>query len=96
MKKEDLTPNAPVSPLDYAGGLTCPLLGIFGAEDRNPSPEMVAQTEAELKRLDKAYEFHTYPGAGHGFFYYHQPGYRQEQAVDGWSRIWTFLEKNVG
>ncbi|HXY56276.1 MAG TPA: dienelactone hydrolase family protein [Nitrososphaerales archaeon] len=96
MKKEDLTPNAPVSPLDYAGDLSCPLLGLFGAEDRNPDQPMVVQVEAELKRLGKTYEFHSYPGAGHGFFYYHQAGYRQEQAVDGWSRIWTFLEKNVG
>ena len=92
-KKDELTPNAPVSPLDYASGLSCPLLGLFGQEDRNPNQEMVAQTEAELKRLGKNYEFHSYAGAGHGFFYHHQPGYRQEQAVDGWNKIWAFLEK---
>ena len=32
----------------------------------------------------------------HGFFYYHTPAYRQEQAVDGWKKIWDFLEKNLG
>jgi len=96
MKKEDLVPNAPVSPLDYAAGLSCPLLGLFGEDDENPSPEMVAQVDAELKRLGKKHEFHSYPGAGHGFFYYHRPMYRQEQAVDGWNRIWTFLESNLG
>ena len=96
MKKEDLTPNAPVSPLDYAGDLSCPLLGLFGQDDRNPDQQMVAQVEAELKRLGKNYEFHSYPNAGHGFFYYHTPGYRQEQAVDGWNRIWSFLDKNLG
>ena len=96
MKKEDLVPNAPVSPLDYASGLSCPLLGLFGQEDRNPGPEMVAQIDAELKRLRKTYEFHSYPNAGHGFFYYHTPNYRQEQAIDGWNKIWTFLEKNLG
>ena len=95
-KKDELTPNAPVSPLDYASGLSCPLLGLFGQEDRNPHQEMVAQTEAELKRLGKDYEFHSYPGAGHGFFYYHTPGYRQEQAVDGWNKTWAFLEKSLG
>jgi carboxymethylenebutenolidase len=94
-KKEELTPNAPVSPLDYASGLSCPLLGIFGQEDRNPNQEMVAQTEVELKKLGKNYEFHSYQGAGHGFFYYQTPGYRQEQAVDGWNKIWSFLEKNL-
>ena len=38
----------------------------------------------------KAYEFHMYPGAGHGFFYHHRPNYRQEQAVDGWAGCLLF------
>ncbi len=95
MKKEDLTSNAPVSPLDYAPGLSCPLLALFGNEDRNPGPEQADQIEAELKKLGKGYEFHRYAGAGHGFFYYHTPSYRQEQAVDGWNKIWEFLEKHL-
>nr|MBP8294305.1 dienelactone hydrolase family protein [Caldilineaceae bacterium] len=41
----------------------------------------------------KAYEFHMYPGAGHGFFYYDRPNYRQAPAVDGWGKIWVFLGK---
>jgi len=96
MKKEDLVPTAPVSPLDYAKDLSCPLLGLFGMEDRNPDQQMVATIEAELKRLGKAHEFHSYPGAGHGFFYYHTPSYRQEQAVDGWNKIWSFLDMSLG
>lgn len=96
MKKEDRIPTAPVSPLDYVSGLSCLLLGLFGDEDRNSDPEQVTQIEAELKRLGKDYEFHRYPIAGHGFFYYHRPGYRQEQAVDGWNKIWSFLDRNLG
>jgi carboxymethylenebutenolidase len=34
-----------------------------------------------------------YPGAGHGFFYYDRPNYRQAQAVDGWQKTFAFLEK---
>jgi carboxymethylenebutenolidase len=56
----------------------------------------VNQHEEELKRHNKSYEFHRYDGAGHGFFYYDRAMYRQEQAVDGWSKIWPFLEKNLG
>jgi carboxymethylenebutenolidase len=96
MKKEDLIPNAPVSPLDYAEGLSCPLLGLFGADDRNPGPDQVAQIESRLKALGKDHEFHIYPNAGHGFFYYHTPSYRQEQAVDGWAKVWAFLDKHIG
>ena len=96
MKKEDLTPNAPVSPLDYAKDLSCPLLGLFGAEDRNPDQQMVAQTDSELKRLGKDYEFHSYPGAGHAFFNYNGQSYRPEAAMDGWSKVWSFLDKHLG
>jgi carboxymethylenebutenolidase len=93
MKEEDLNPNRPVSPLAYTKDLSAPLLGLFGEEDHSPTPEQVAAHEAELKRLGKQYEFTMYPDAGHGFFYQHRPNYRQEQAVDGWNKVFAFLEK---
>lgn len=93
MLEEALSPNFPVSPLDYTKDLSCPILGLFGEEDTSPSPDQVAIHEAELKKYNKDYEFHMYPGAGHGFFYYNRPSYRQQQAVDGWQKIFDFLKK---
>lgn len=93
MPPENLTAKQPVAPIDYTKDLSCPLLGLFGEEDQSPTPEQVAQHEQELKIHSKTFEFHMYPGAGHGFFYYHRPNYRQAQAVDGWQKIFTFLEK---
>ena len=96
MTQNELTPKQPVAPIDYTRDLPCPILGLFGEEDRNPTPEQVAQFEHELQRHGKTHEFHMYPKAGHGFFYYHQPSYRQEQAVDGWQKVFAFLEKYLG
>lgn len=95
MTEDQLNPKTPVSPLDYTKDLNSPILGIFGNEDRNPTPEQVDQHEAELKKYGKSYEFHRYDGAGHGFFYYHAPAYRQAQAVDGWQKVFAFLEKHL-
>lgn len=95
MSPEELTPKRPVAPIDYTADLPCPILGLFGEEDRSPTPAQVAQHEAELKRHGKQYEFHMYPNAGHGFFYYDRAAYRQEQAVDGWRKIFAFLEKHL-
>ena len=95
MEEKDLTPNRPVSPLDYTKDLPCPLLGIFGEEDRAPTPDQVALHEAELKKHGKDYEFHMYPGAGHGFFYYDRTAYRQEAAVDGWNKLFAFFERTL-
>ncbi|MSS72190.1 MAG: dienelactone hydrolase family protein [Candidatus Latescibacteria bacterium] len=95
MAQEGLSPRQPVAPIDYTKDLPCPLLGLFGEEDRSPSPEQVDQHEQELKKHGKIYEFYMYPKAGHGFFYYDRPNYRQEQTVDGWKKIFAFLEKQL-
>lgn len=96
MTEDQITPNFPVPPIDYTEDLQCPILGLFGEDDQSPSPEQVRLHEEALKKHGKTYEFRTYPDAGHGFFYYHRPNYRQHQAVDGWERIWAFLEKYLG
>ena len=96
MGEADLTPNRPVAPIDYTAELARPLLGLFGAEDRSPTPEQVAQHEQALKQHGKHYEFHMYPDAGHGFFYYDRPNYRQAQAVDGWQKVFAFFGRYLG
>lgn len=77
--------------LHLAPQLSCPLLGLFGAEDRYPAPEAVARLDEELTRIGKVHEFHSYEGAGHSFFSPDRPAYRPEAAVDGWRRILAFF-----
>ena len=83
-------------PIEFTDGLNCPLLGLFGDEDTRPSPADVAETEAELKRLGKDFEFHMYPNAGHGFFAVDRPSYRQEAATDAWEKVIDFYSKHLG
>lgn len=75
------------------GDLSCPLLGLFGADDQFPTPEQVGELERALTEHGKTYEFHSYPGAGHAFFDVDRPSYRVEAAVDGWKRVWAFFGK---
>jgi carboxymethylenebutenolidase len=77
--------------LGLADKLSCPLLGLFGADDQYPGPEEVATLSAELDRLGKAHDFHTYEGAGHAFFSVDRPSYRPEAAVEGWALISQFF-----
>jgi len=95
MEPDQLTPQQPVSPIDYTKDLTAPVLGLFGNDDQNPPPDQVDQHEAELKRHGKEYEFHRYDGAGHGFFYYDRPAYRPQAAMDGWAKIFGFFAKHL-
>jgi carboxymethylenebutenolidase len=95
MPPENLSPAQPVAPIDYTEGLTAPLLGLFGNDDKHPTPEQVDQHEAELKRLGKTYEFHRYDGANHAFFYYQAPMYRPVQAMDGWEKVFGFFAQEL-
>jgi carboxymethylenebutenolidase len=95
MGKEELNDKTPVAPIDMTKDLSCPLIGIFGNEDRAPSPEQVNEHEAALKKHGKTYEFYRYDGAGHGIWYWHRPLYRPEQAMDGWGKVFAFFGKHL-
>ncbi len=95
MSKEELSPQTPAAPIDYTKDLSCPILGLFGNDDQNPSPEKVNELEAELKKYQKNYEFHRYDGAGHSFWSYDRPAYRQEQSMDAWQKTFMFFNKHL-
>jgi carboxymethylenebutenolidase len=78
-----------------APNLSCPLLGLFGAEDQYPSPEQTAELERALIQAGKDFAFHTYDDAGHGFFAADRPSYRPEAAVEGWARIFEFFGRHL-
>ena len=94
-KPEELNERQPVAPIDMTPSMKCPLLGIFGNDDASPDPDQVNRTEAALREQGKPYEFHRYDGAGHGFFATDRPNYRQEQAVDGWKKVFAFYERQL-
>ncbi len=73
--------------------LSCPLLGLFGADDKYPAPEETAELSEVLDGLGKPHEFHTFAGAGHAFFSPDRPSYRVEAANEGWEKIWAFYGK---
>lgn len=71
------------------------MLGLFGNEDRFPSPAHVDELERLLREHGKQFEFHRYDDAGHGFFAVNRPGYRVAAANDGWDRIAAFLTTHL-
>jgi carboxymethylenebutenolidase len=82
--------------VDQLPNLRCPLLGLFGNEDKTPSPEHVDELEKRLRQHGKSYQIHRYDNAGHGFFATDRPSYRVEAANDGWERIADFFAANLG
>jgi carboxymethylenebutenolidase len=77
--------------VDRTPDLSCPLLGLFGLDDKFPSPDQVDELEQALKDAGKTYEFHRYEGAGHAFFAVERAAFRPEAALDGWRRIFDWF-----
>jgi len=83
------------SPLEQTANVGCPMLGLFGEEDANPSPEDVTNIDAEMTKHGKTHEFHNYAGAGHGFHCETRASYRQEAAADAWDKAMAWFDKHL-
>ncbi|WP_236007820.1 dienelactone hydrolase family protein [Nakamurella leprariae] len=82
--------------VDQLPELRTPLLGLFGNEDRYPSPDDVDELERLLTAHGKTFEFHRYDDAGHAFFSNDRPSYRVHAANDGWERVAAFFTTHLG
>ena len=85
----------PVSGFDVAKDIKCPFLGLFGEEDKSPTPEDVRKFEAMLKQHNPHVEIVIYSNAGHAFHADYRPSYRPEAAKDGWNRCVDWFNKHL-
>jgi carboxymethylenebutenolidase len=84
------------TPYSMANDINCPMLFHFGATDGNPSLDDRDKYDAELTRLGKDFQFHTYDGAGHAFMDYTNPDrYHEAAAAAAWSRTIDFFNKHL-
>ena len=81
-----------VPPIELAGRIPCPVIGIFGNDDQNPSPEDVNDLDEVLTKASVEHEFHRYDGAGHGFQdFTDDERYRKQASDDAWEKVLAFL-----
>jgi carboxymethylenebutenolidase len=84
----------PKSPVDLAGEIKAPVLGLYGEKDTGiPVKDVEAMRDA-LKKAGKPGEIVVYPDAPHAFFADYRPSYRKEPAEDGWRRLQAWFRKN--
>ena len=82
-----------VGPLDVAGQINAPVLGLYGEADLGIPVADVKEMEAALKGAGKTAEFVIYPGAPHAFFADYRPSYRAEAAKDAWNRCLAWFNR---
>lgn len=88
--RTDLQPKYPI---DLAGELKCPVLGLYGLLDKGIPVESVERMEAACKAAGKTCEFKIYPDAGHAFNADYRPSYVEADAKDGWALMLAWFKK---
>ena len=81
------------APFDLTSNINCPVIGFFGEDDPNPSPDDVKKLDAALTQHGKVHEFHSYPGTGHSFQWSGTEAYRAEAAKDSWEKLLAWFQK---
>ena len=84
----------PKNPMDYAGGLKAPVLGLYGGKDTGISQESIEKMRGALRVVDDPSEIVVYPNAEHGFHADYRPSYNKEAAGDGWKRLLAWFKKS--
>ena len=83
----------PQTPLDLAGQLRCPLLGMYGGKDPSILPADVYAAQAKARAAGKTVEIVYYPDAGHGFHADYRPSYNPTDAKAAWARAIAWLHE---
>jgi carboxymethylenebutenolidase len=81
--------------VDQLKPISWPVLGVFGDEDKNPSPDQVKAFKESLNTLGIQNEIYSYPKVGHAFANPSGASYAPEPTADAWQKTLAFLNKNL-
>lgn len=87
-KPEDRARMRAKSPLYRLGDLNKPLLVIYGSEDQRVAKKQSKDIIARLTELEKKFEWHAFPDAGHGIY--------GKNRVTYYNLVEEFLAKHLG
>ncbi len=92
--QNELTPK---NPIDIAGQLNGPVLGLYGEADTGIPLDGVEKMKAALaagNANSKASQFVVYKDAPHAFHADYRSSYRKEAAEDGWKRCLAWFKQH--
>lgn len=90
------SPSQTEHPIDVAGRLHAPVLGLYGGQDASIPLEDVRRMEAALQQgsdAAKASRIEVYPESGHAFYADYRPSYNGRDARDAWEKAVDWLDR---
>ncbi len=91
----ETTPSRPTPVLDLVGRLHCPLFGVFGEEDQNPTVAQSEELQKRARAAGKDVTVKVYRDAGHAFLADYRPSYREGPAAELWTDAVAFFDKHL-
>ncbi|HVN04984.1 MAG TPA: dienelactone hydrolase family protein [Bryobacteraceae bacterium] len=83
----------PRHPVDAAGSLHAPVLGLYGGRDQSIPLGTVERMRAELATVGGQSEIVVYPEAGHAFNADYRPSFHRASAEDAWKRMLAWFDR---
>ena len=83
------------APVDVAGEIASPILGLFGGADESIPPAAIAAFDVALTGAGVEHQLKAYPGAPHSFFDRKADQYADASA-DAWQEILDFIRAHAG
>lgn len=93
----EASPLTPAHPVDLAGRLNAPVLGLYGGQDAGIPLDTVDKMKSALatgSAAAKQSELVVYPDAPHAFYADYRPSYRKDAADDGWQRCLAWFRRH--
>ena len=89
----DKNAMTPLNPLDIAGSLKAPVLGLYGAKDSGIPVASLEKMRASLAAVKDKSEIIIFPQAEHGFNADYRPSYHKESATEAWAKMLAHFKK---
>lgn len=90
----EINERTPTHPLDLAGQIRAPVLGLYGDADQGIPLDDVGAMRNALARAGSKSQLHVYQGAPHAFHADYRPTFRKDAAEDGWRRLLAWFRQN--
>jgi carboxymethylenebutenolidase len=84
----------PKHPIDVAGALKAPVLGLYAGLDGGIPVAHVELMRREVAQARGPSEIVVYDGAQHGFYADYRPTYKKDAADDAWKRMGEWLKRH--
>ncbi len=88
------TPETPKHPVDIAGDLKAPVLGLYGGADQGIPLNTIEAMRSACAKAGKTCEIVVFEGAPHAFHADYRPSYRSQPAQEGWKRALAWFKQH--